>query len=195
MSGRVGLLVMLLVMAMGSTVVAQESSPEASPVLAPDDLTLTLPSSIGDYDLRIGTIAVDDYLGSDEARELWRDLLLPLGKEPSDVTMAYGYGSPSDPDDETLSGTGVAVIVLRVDGVMASDMLDDWLQLLASGDDAGRTLNTEWLEIEGRQVEFAQYETDDLNGGYLYPKGEVLFMFVVSGDGAPTAAEVMAGLP
>ena len=63
----------------------------------------------------------------------------------------------SDPEDETLSGTGMAVIVLRVDGVMASDILDD--------------------------------------GGYLYPTGEVLFMFVVAGDGAPTPAEVMAELP
>ncbi len=195
MHGRVALLGVALVIALGTSVVAQEPSPGTSPVLAPDDLTFTLPSSIGRYDLDISAVPMEDYLGTDEARELWRDLLLPLGKEPKDVRMALGYGHPSDPDDESLAGTGVAVIVLRVDGVMASDILDEWVQLLASGDDAGRTLDTQWLDIDGRQVQFAQYDIDDLNGGYLYPNGEVVFMFVVSGDGAPTPAEVMAELP
>lgn len=177
---RVGLLAGLVALVLGTGVVAQEPSPEASPLYAPDDMTLALPSRIGEYVVVVRDVPLDP-----EEREMWRDLLLPFGKEPSDVRQVFAYADPTEAD-EPLSDNDVAFRagVFRVDGVPAASWLDafitDFLSVGEGWDDYAYD-EMGWRVVDGREVYFAPQEYAGREGGnedrgfWFYPKGEVLF--------------------
>ncbi len=225
MGKQVGLLTGLLVVALGSGVVAQSPTP----LFAPEDLAFTIPSRVGDYELDIDA----DVEMDPASRDMWSDILLPLRKEPADVqrvtAKAYPIGEASDESAES----AFSVSALRVDGVPAGDYaeraMDSALEAAGRG---SAMMQSEWRVIDGREVysltlappealvqvaiedaeaqgfELTEQELADLRayeipnpdfGLHLYPKGEVLYginLYIMEApEGLPTLAEILAELP
>ena len=194
---RVGLLGLLLVMALGSGVMAQSPSPsslpspspEPTPLFAPDDLAFLIPSEVKSLKLDIGTSGIEALVLTAEDREVWRDFLLPFGKVPTDVKVAFGERWPSEPGDAMTQ-----VFAARVDGVAADALVEPMLMTLVGIDPSDLPAGThvEWQDIDGRSV-LVLTEDGYMRWAFLYPKGEVLFVAV--GDGDLMVEDVLAELP
>jgi len=199
MGKRVGLLAGLLVLSLGSGVVAQEPSPKTTPLFAPGDLASTIPSMVGDYEVAIeaGPLDVDVY------EEAWIDLLLPLGKDTSDVRTADGYGLPDR------NNPAFQVSAMHIAGVPAADLIEPMVDGIIDGmpEKYQAFAQVDWRIIEGRDV-YAIAWTPELleqaDGGnteagiYHYANGEVLFQIVVPpyhAAGSPPLSEILAALP
>ena len=124
-----------------------------------------------------------------ELREDWRDLLPSIGKVPTDLEVATGRTSPSEP-----FGATTQVAAIRVDGVGADALVEPWFRFVAQVDpsDLPAGAHAEWQDIDGRSV-LVLTEDGYTRWAFLYPKGEVLFVAV--GDGDLTVEDVLAELP
>jgi hypothetical protein len=185
----------MLTLILGSGVVAQEPSP--TPLYAPEDMAFTIPTRVGSHDLEIVAAGLDRLAGSGEAREVWRDFLLPLGKEPSDVRIAVGVGGYSPPslDGSSTFELAVAIMAVRVDGVPAEQVIDTLVQTVVVTDfEPPDEVHQEWQEVEGRRMQVVRFDDDPPQ--YMYPNGEVLFYITIADEEiAPTLSEVLAELP
>jgi len=203
----------LLALTPAAVVQAQPPSPAATPVYAPEDLTSTLPSHLGDRELQIDRVEFD-FLPH-RLRGFWQELLETVGEEPEALRNVVGIGHrPFDDADVP----AFDIWVNRIVGLPAASWVDD---LMAQhfewiGPEAQARFDVSWQEIAGRQVyrnvptpegletmasEWG-LESSEINtqgGFYLYPKGEVLFSVMIPlhplPDDAPTIAEVLAALP
>ena len=209
MSKRFGLLGLLLALALGTGVMAQE--PEPTSLFAPEDLAFTIPSRVGDYELgNVGDVELDP-----EMRGIWRDLLLPLGKEPKDVREAAGKAYLVGQDANSSAEAAFGLGAIRVDGVPAAHIAEPFMAMImieSLGDVPSAAVLYEWRVIDGRDVysrtlspekleeailqmaaeqgvELTEQQLAELRaaaalvnaqaGLYLYPKGEVLFSIIV----------------
>jgi hypothetical protein len=141
----VGVVIALVVMgsrAAGAAdgVAGAAASPEPPPLdgrvemleqlFAPDDLAFTIPSTVGEYEVdgEAGPLDVDVY------GELWRDLLLPLGQDASDVRTASGLGFPAGEEDALdRAGPTFQVSAMRLDGVPAISLVEPFVSLMLDG--------------------------------------------------------------
>jgi hypothetical protein len=85
---RIGLLASMLVL--GSAVAAQEPSPEASALYAPDDMTFQVPRQVGELSLAVEEMDAVFASGS-VSIGTWQDLLIQMGKEPADASPPRGH--------------------------------------------------------------------------------------------------------
>ena len=182
-------------------VVAQEPSPEATPLFAPSDLAFTLPTRVGDYEVTITSAHLDI---DAENREFYRDWLLPLGKTPDDVLAVQGLAHPlGNFDSLSEEGPAISLIALRVQGVPATVSLEGFLAGIPSGFFGDRS----WRVVDGQDV-YAVVPTAEQReelgaeltetGMYLYPKGEVFYAITVPfdyPDTVPSLAEILAEMP
>ena len=193
---RVGLLAAVLVLAFGSGVVAHESSPVPSPGYAPDDLAYALPPTIGDIEMDVFGFSVGYFPTSRGYEDAWRDVLVPLGKDPMDVRTAVA----TDLDDDLR----ISVEMVRVDGVQAVDLWEGvWRGQNPTITVGPSDVEWQWQDIAGRRIAVVDWRVE-LGGSevagtdYVYPKGEALFIIetFALGDAEPLPIEdVLAELP
>ena len=174
---RVGLLAGLLMLTLGTGTVAQSPSPSPSPtpLYAPEDLALVIPTRLASFEMEVDTGSLDDGdLGWDA--ETWRDILLPLGREPQEGRWAIGSGA-TDPDDTSSHGAAT-IEAIRVDGLLAGLLLDGYAEASAAQQAAAGQPPTpaEWLDVDGRHLRVIPSPGGWFPPLYLYPKGEVLFV-------------------
>ena len=188
---RVGLLAGLLVLVLGSGVVAQDPSPEATTLYAPDDLASLLPSQLGGSELTTQAHTGDRWLpffGDDEF-VIFDGLLVAHGAEPSDLRTAWA----STPDETAPEWYGV--FIFRVDGVPA-DLLHELYMRSVSHMTDDQTFPPYGIEpartVGGRKV-LTNESDEDTSWLFFYPDGEVLFG--VNGYGDLSLAEAVAELP
>jgi hypothetical protein len=190
---------LLLVLALGSGALAQSPPPssapspslESTPLFSPDDLASILPSEVKSHPLTIDADDTEEVAGTPELREGWRDLLLSLGKVPTDLTAATGRTSPVE-----LGGAMTQVGAFRVDGVVAAALVEPWLRYVAQVDPSDLPIgdHAEWQDIDGRSVLVLTVDDHPRRWIFLYPKGEVLF--IAGGDQEDVSGEnVLAALP
>jgi hypothetical protein len=157
----------LLVVLLGTQAVAQEPSPEATPLTAPADLTLLLPRSVGERTLQpsdqIDGAAVAERVGLASLQ----DLLLPLQKELDDVRFAEAVGED------------LIIIAVRIDGVDPEPLQEEFLATFGFN---GRALPNGIMlrpsTVEGRPV--GQVVDEDMPGpwaskpwGWTFTSGDV----------------------
>ena len=120
MGKRVGSLVLLLVFALGSGTVAQSPSPGAPPRFAPDDVGILLPSELGGVALTVTDWAGPDALAvsAETAVGKTEDLLIPMGKEPTDRSLAQAVTTDAS------AAAQYDIIAMRIAGVAADLVLD-----------------------------------------------------------------------
>lgn len=189
---------LMLAVALGcsapATPPSSEPTPERTPLYAPDDLTSTIPSVIGDHEVVfIGAWPLDMNHEEGRSREAWSESLLDLGKEPSDVTRARGEVRKRSYDVRTESGTALDIVATRVDGI---DAVTLWDSLLAAAKASDSRIDTsyEWHDIAARHV--MVWTSPSGRPQYLLPKGEVLFHVRVWDETqAPTIYDTIAALP
>ena len=126
------------------------------------------------------------YFGSDE---FLRSLLLPLGKEPTDMLVGLGAATEE---------ASIGLLAIRVRGVAGEDVTNALLPALAGAVDAtfppDITMATE--DIGGQQVLVVRRATTPDTTMAFYSVGEVMFLISVEGgDPDGTIAEVLAELP
>ncbi len=180
--------------------VAQSPEPVATLPYAPDDLVSILPSSIGDIPFHV--VAGPNSLDGGR-REWWSDLLLRLGRVPSDVRQASGAGRPAG---VAWDGAPLGVAATRVDGVLAATWVEQLRDRYLAGNDD--VLEAEWRVMGEREVLAITFTDEALadateqgwpTGLYLYPVGEVMFIVTMPGygypDDTPTIEDVLAELP
>jgi hypothetical protein len=114
-----------LLVLVGTQAVAQDPSPEASPLSAPADLTLLLPASVGERTLRSGEQLDGEAIAERVDLALLQDLLLPLQKEPDDVQFAEAVGED------------LVILAVHIDGVDPEPLQEE---LLATFGFNGRAL-------------------------------------------------------
>ena len=185
---RVGLMAGLMVVLMGAGAVAQEPSPEATSLFAPDDLMFTLPSAIGEYELSLTDGSVTDVLATKpEQREFWRQMLLPFGRGPEDGRLAFGTAYDSWGD------MMATVFAIRVTGVPAESLTDVFLGTVMGWYEDMPDLDPQWLDVDGRRIQ-ALTGDDYPFPSYLYPTGEVLYFIGIASDDL-AIEELLAELP
>ena len=191
----------LLVLALGSGAVAQSSSPEATPLYAPEDLAFVLPRHVAALSLDVETLEPDEVLET-YGFDWLQDLLVPHGKDPTDLHMATAFSNTEDLDRPWLF-----LSAMRVEGVDGVSLvqpvaerarLDPFFERVFREDPVdppyGMTLARQ--DIGGRNVMVVTRDDDD--GWFLmYPKGEVLFTAVSVPWDNPTVTieDVLAELP
>ncbi|MFO7533103.1 MAG: hypothetical protein R6W93_11630 [Candidatus Limnocylindrales bacterium] len=206
---RVGLLAGLLVILAGAGTAAQSPSPEATPLYAPDDMAVALPSSVGDYEVRIssGVLPTDDY------REVYRDMLLPFGKSPDDIRGADGMGYPvGDVGALDRDGPSFDLWAMRVEGVPGVALVEPWVRGAFTDSEAfdDALWQVAWRDIDGREVyvvtpipelmeeAVARFGANPEFGWYVLAKGEVMFIVslpLTHPSGGPSLSEILARLP
>lgn len=189
---RVGVLAGLLVLALGSGVVAQDaepvSSPGATPLFAPEDLSYFVPPSVGDLELSVMSGGLEDlyYVVSwPLLPEDWRDILVPLGKEPSSVTLAEGHSEPIGK---------LSIAAYHVDGVPAEALMESMLGSQMAMSDPDPEVELEWQVLGDKRV---WVFTEGVGNArvFFYPKGEVLFLVLAAYADGPSPEDVLAELP
>ena len=206
-SGVVTVLALALLVP-GVGAVAQSPSPEATPLYAPDDLATTLPTTVGDYEVRIVTGALPPTY-----REVYRDMLLPFGRTPDDVLVADGMGYPTgDEDALDRDGPSFDLWAMRVEGIPAAALVEPWVfGAFAASDAFDESLwQMGWRDIGGHDVyaatpipkwwdeAVAREGANPEFGWYLLAKGEVMFIVslpVSHAVSSPTLVELLAELP
>ena len=123
MRKRVGLLAGLLVLVLGTEVVAQSPSasatplpsPEATPMYAPELLEFALPARLDGVALKVlGYVGPDSLtLADGPLRPVLEQVLSDLGKTPDDLRMAAAWADTDGPTGRTLFD----IAALRIDGV------------------------------------------------------------------------------
>jgi hypothetical protein len=100
---RVGQLAGLLVLVLGSGVVAQE--PEPTPLFAPDDLALTLPTHLDGMRLSVLSYIGQDslMLAKGQIRPVLEQVLSDLDKTPDELRMAAAWRDMDDPSGRAMS--------------------------------------------------------------------------------------------
>ena len=182
MGKRVGLLGLLLVLALGSGAAAQEPSPTT--LYAPDDLASILPSQVGPVTLSIESFDGPEQVAEDP--ELFGDLFLRLGKDPSDYSLAAARGESED------GSSLVYVAAFRIEGVLADDWGFDGVMTFDL-DEPPPGWHVEWRDIGDRRVAVMSDEGFEAGRSAAYAKGEVFFYLV--GVGGVTIEDVLAELP
>ena len=194
---RSALLGVLLVLALGTGVAAQSLSPGATPSDAPDDLVSTVPSRIGDIDFDVEVIPVE--MGGN-LRWLWRGLLLPFDKDPTDASLVVGSSS----DGQSSVGA------LRLKGVPGEALVEPFVEVEygvgMAEVIADPTTSVEWTDLDGHRV-LAITRTPPADAGpldpdavhysdvWIYPIGEVLYVVYLLDGTQVHIEDVLAELP
>ncbi len=200
MGKRVGLLAGVLVLALGSVVVAQSPSPsgtplpspEATPMYAPNRLEFALPARLGGVELKVlGYVGQDSLmLAKGPVRPVLEQVLRDLGKTPDDLRMAVAWADVDDPTGRA-SFDMAAIRIVGMPGEVVGDLL-----IREAAEVVGRDVPPayEWptVIIDGRVV-VTRSEPGDESWKFLYPKGEVLFVAGVTGR--LSMEDVLAELP
>ena len=190
----VGLLASLLMLVLSTGAVAQSpspaASPEATPSFAPDDLASLLPRRIGEAEMAVACAGGEALVGM-FGLDAVQSLLVPLGKDPSDVRLAMA---------STGRQVGVArlnVIAVRVGGIAAMSIAESMMSMELESilGPALQGVSDEWRYLEGREVLHVVFEKGPDDCMAFYPKGEVLFFVMKSGEPPLDVLDVLAALP
>jgi hypothetical protein len=207
MRSAAGLLGLLLLLLPGGAAAQPSPPPAATPLAAPQDVAFVLPARVGSYELEVREVPFEP--GPDDG--FWGDLLLSLGKEPSDVRQAVGIGRPApDSVDGPDTEADAQLWMMRIEGVPA----DAYVELLAertvelASPELRQMLQREWRVMDERDVYAVTLTSGALGmvgdqmserlGMYFYPAGEVLFFLRIPQDypaDAPSVDEFLAALP
>ncbi|HET6380527.1 MAG TPA: hypothetical protein VFH63_05760 [candidate division Zixibacteria bacterium] len=171
--------------------VAATPSPEpagsagASVAAAVPELEELIPDEIGGIPMEKQSQRGEDFVGSQQADELTLRFLEAVGVEPSDVSVAVGFGLNQQ------DGSGVGLLVFRAEGADQEALVREFKA--ASDTDREDPLAWETVTVGGKEVERAE---DPLQGGqvvHLYSRGDTLFL--VTATSAELAAETLQTLP
>lgn len=192
---RVGLVAGLMVLVLGLGAVAQSPSPEASSLAAPDDSELTLPSTVGEYDLTLTEGNVAEVLAATpEQLSFWQEALSPFGKGPEEGQFVSGAAYTASGDI-----MAVGLFAIRVAGVPADALAEPFLSaFLGAAEDLGGAegvpeFTLEWLEVDGRRIQALTGDEYPFPS-YLYANGDVLYFVGIASDDL-TIEDVLAALP
>lgn len=211
---RAGLLAVVLWSALGTGVVAQSPSPDATLPYTSDSVASLLPTRVGDVGIDI--VWNGSGLSSTDSQDVvfWQDFLAGYGKEADELQSATGVGVP--PGGLGSDDLPFIIWAVRIEGVPASEWAESYWsaiwETLHAGGLAGAYLS-EWRDIDGRDVYAAVWTPEELaewraldpsmqlsddTGYWLYPVGEVMFLVRIPFDWpvpTPTIEEVLAELP
>ena len=175
------------------TTVVTPTAPPSNPVPTPSDsipvscepvsadhacpaLEALLPDSVEGYPLKKESHTADQIYERPDPR------LVGLGKEPADLTIAFGWPS--------IAGRIISVWVQRLDGVSGGELLAATLEGMGGAGVSQTSLGgREVTLVTGGTVPVWYYATDDL-----------LFLIQATGQdtvagGEETVARILAGLP
>jgi hypothetical protein len=143
---------------------------------ADTELEAMFPKQIDNKPLQVLSMSGSDFLGSNPAGDQIGPVLSKLGKQPSDMSVAFGG------TDE------IAVIAFRIKGVPADQFLTAYTQTAAQG------ASITDASFGGKSVKKVTV-TDQTDATYLYLKGDVIW--TVSGSGLTDALlnEAFSKLP
>jgi hypothetical protein len=145
------------------------------------DLEALIPDTVGDLEMRKSSMRGNEFLISEGSDAATVQFLEDLGVEPSDVSMAVGFGISTD------ASTSLIMIVFRAEGADTNQLVSAFKASLDSERDTPLTWTSD--EVGGTSVERAP---DGEAAIYLYAKDDILIF--VSGD-ADSAAEAISELP
>ena len=145
------------------------------------DLEALIPDTVGDLEMTKSSMRGNEFLISEGSDPATVQFLEDLGVEPSDVSMAVGFGFSAD------AATSLIMFVFRAEGADTNQLVSAFKASLDSQRDTPHTWTSD--EIGGTSVEKA---LDGETAIYLYARNDVLIF--VSGD-ADSAAEAISELP
>jgi len=163
---------------------AQASQAAAGPSFtagAVEDLEALIPDTVGDLSMQKSSTKGDEFLTSGDADPAVAKFVSDLGVQPSDISIAIGFGFSAD------GASSLGMFVFRASGADTNRLISAF----KTANDADRDTPLVWSNttLGGKQVESA---VDGETTYYLYAKGDVLFF--LSGD--PTSTEeAISGLP
>jgi hypothetical protein len=145
------------------------------------DLEALIPDTVGTMTMTKSSTRGDEFLTSSDADPAVAKFVCDLGVQPSDISIAIGFGFTTD------GSSSLGMFVFRASGADTNRLISAF----KTANDADRESPLEWSNatIGGKQVQTA---VDGETTFYLYAKGDVLFF--LSGDPASTE-EAISGLP
>jgi hypothetical protein len=152
--------------------------PPATP-FAPEDLSFTLPREVNGLILEVETQTADEISQQLLAGESLRRALVDRGTEPSDVLAATATGSELNEGEEYRY---VGITAVRVRGIIA-DELSGMVIPMASG-------VTVWEPriVGAKSVRQLGEDVSRDSIIYMYPRGEVLYLVLVTSETDGAAA-------
>ena len=145
------------------------------------DLEALIPDTIGDLTMQKSSMRGNEFLVSENSDPATVKFLEDIGVEPSDVSMAVGFGFSTD------AATSLIMFVFRAEGADTNQLISAFKASLDSERDSPLTWTSG--EIGGKSVEKT---LDGESAIYLYAEDDILVF--VSGD-ADSAEEAISGLP
>jgi hypothetical protein len=145
------------------------------------DLEALIPDTVGDLQMTKSSMRGNEFLVSENSDPATVQFLEDIGVEPSDVSMAVGFGFSTD------AATSLIMFVFRAEGADTNQLVSAFKASLDSQRDTPLTWTT--TEIGGTSVEKA---LDGETAIYLYANDDILIF--VSGD-ADSAEEAISELP
>lgn len=145
------------------------------------DLEALIPDRVGDLEMTKTSMRGNEFLISEGSDPATVQFLEDLGVEPSDVSMAVGFGFSAD------ASTSLIMFVFRAEGAETNQLISAFKASLDSQREAPHTWTS--AEIGGTSVEKA---LDGETAIYLYARDDILIF--VSGD-ADSAEEAISDLP
>lgn len=145
------------------------------------ELAALLPSEVGGITLEYQSASGAEVMGSEGITPEAQAFFDRVGAEPSELSSAFGFGFDVE------AGSGLSIVAFRVQGADEGRLRDEFRAVL---EQEGNTVNE--AQVGGKSV--LAFATDpETPGGYLYVKGDVIF--IVAGEPPEIMEEAIGSLP
>jgi hypothetical protein len=162
--------------------IPSEGGAEPSADAGAGDLAAVLPEEVGGLTIEYESLVGEEVMGSEGVTDEARDFFDAVGAEPSDLSSAIGVAFDAE------AGTGISIVAFRVAGTDESQLRDEFRATL----EADGTVVTE-DNVGGKDVLALDADETGASGGYLYVKGDIIF--IVGGSPQELVDEAIASLP